>query len=59
MAHFTHDELSALFSDDRRLNGRLTKEGPGSDVINRIIGYNRALSVRQTALLSNVRMVLN
>lgn len=58
MAHFTHDDFSALFQDyDGFAEGEFS--APNANVVNRILGYSRALSVRQTQAIPNVRMVLN
>ncbi|MGF1564192.1 MAG: hypothetical protein ACFCUH_02385 [Flavobacteriales bacterium] len=59
MPHFTHDDFSALFQDHDRFTEREFPFSPGEDAVNRILGYNRALSVRQTKVMPNVRLVLN
>lgn len=59
MQNFTHDELSALFNENRDLFNEKPQATPGAEILNRIIGYNRALSVRKTKVMPIVRMVLN
>lgn len=59
MHNFTHDEHSALFHNNDRNDGNFRKEGPSAAAIQRILGYNRALSVRSTKLMPTVKMVLN
>lgn len=59
MQNFTHDELSALFNQNRELFNEEPQATPGAEILNRIIGYNRALSVRKTKVMPTVRMVLN
>ncbi len=59
MPHFTHDDFSALFQDHNRLPDSECSFSPGEDAVNRILGYNRALSVKQTKVMPIVRLVLN
>lgn len=59
MHDFTSDEHSALFHNSDHNDGKFFKESPSSAVIQRILGYNRALSVRRTKMMPTVKVVLN
>jgi len=65
MANFTFKELQFTndSNDEFNMNGmcpiRVQEAAPRKSTINNILGYSRALSVRKSSHLENIKMIVN
>ncbi|MFN8775222.1 MAG: hypothetical protein ACK5XV_00495 [Flavobacteriales bacterium] len=64
MAHFTLDDLTRFTQQEKKmveevLQGLGREAGPSEAVLDRILDYSRAYSVRRSEEIGFIRMVLN
>jgi hypothetical protein len=63
MQNFTHDELNALFNENANLfnttNARSARFQPSKAVLNRILGYNKAVLIQKSKQMKTIKVVMN
>lgn len=63
MQNFTHDELNALFNENANLfnttKARTANFQPSNAVLNRILGYNKAVLVQKSKQVKTIKVVMN
>jgi hypothetical protein len=63
MQNFTHDELNALFNENANFfnttKARTASFQPSNAVLNRILGYNKAVLVQKSKQVKTIKVVMN
>ncbi len=63
MQNFTHDELNALFNENANLfnttNAHRASSQPSEAVLNRILGYNKAVLIQKSKQMKTFKVVMN